>query len=70
MKATGPEAALALIEPLAEPLAGYFYFHGLKGALLKQLNRPREARAASQSQHGAHRRSGPKPLTPARCPPS
>lgn len=46
MKATGPEAALALIEPLAEPLGGYFYFHGLKGALLKQLGRPREARAA------------------------
>lgn len=46
MKADGPEAALALIEPLAEPLAGYFYFHGLKGALLKQLGRAREARAA------------------------
>lgn len=46
MKATGPEDALALIEPLAEPLAGYFYFHGLKGALLKQLGRHSEARAA------------------------
>jgi RNA polymerase sigma-70 factor (ECF subfamily) len=46
MKADGPEAALALIEPLAEPLAGYFYFHGLKGALLKQLGRHGEARAA------------------------
>ena len=42
----GPEAALALIEPLAERLSGYFYFHGLKGGLLKQLGRAREAHAA------------------------
>ena len=46
MKGEGPDAALSLIEPLAQPLDGYFYFHGLKGALLKQLGRPREARAA------------------------
>ena len=46
MKGEGPEAALDMIEPLAQPLDGYFYFHGLKGALLKQLGRPREARAA------------------------
>jgi RNA polymerase sigma-70 factor, ECF subfamily len=43
-KARGPEHALAMIEPLAEPLAGYFNFHGLKGALLMQLDRPLEAR--------------------------
>ena len=45
-KRDGPEAALALIEPLAEKLAGYFYFHGLSGALLKQAGRVREARVA------------------------
>jgi RNA polymerase sigma-70 factor (ECF subfamily) len=45
-KARGPAAALALIEPLAEPLAGYFYFHGVRGALLMQLGRNREAEIA------------------------
>lgn len=45
-KVQGPEAALALVETLAEPLGGYFYFHGLRGALLKQLGRAREAERA------------------------
>lgn len=45
-KVAGPEAALKLIEPLAQPLASYFHFHGLRGALLQQLNRSREAREA------------------------
>ncbi|TAJ24149.1 MAG: RNA polymerase sigma factor [Reyranella sp.] len=45
-KVKGPEAALEMIEPLAERLDGYFYFHGVKGALLKQLERPDEARIA------------------------
>jgi RNA polymerase sigma-70 factor (ECF subfamily) len=45
-KLRGPAAALALIEPLAKPLAGYFHFFGVKGALLLQLDRPAEARAA------------------------
>jgi RNA polymerase sigma-70 factor, ECF subfamily len=45
-KVQGPEAALALLEPLAEPLAGYFHFFGVKGALLMQLGRQEEARAA------------------------
>jgi len=45
-KAKGAEAALAMIEPLAERLSGYFYFHGLKGALLQQLGRNAEARIA------------------------
>lgn len=45
-KLHGPEVALQLIEPLADKLAGYFYFHGLRGALLKQLNRPDAAREA------------------------
>jgi RNA polymerase sigma-70 factor (ECF subfamily) len=45
-KLRGPEAALAMIEPLATPLAGYFHFFGLKGGLLKQLGRNEEARVA------------------------
>jgi RNA polymerase sigma-70 factor (ECF subfamily) len=43
-KVQGPAAALALIEPLAGKLAGYFYFYGVKGALLKDLGRVAEAR--------------------------
>ena len=31
-KVHGPEAALALIEPLAPRLDGYFHFFGVKGA--------------------------------------
>jgi RNA polymerase sigma-70 factor (ECF subfamily) len=42
-KVRGPEAALAMVEPLGKPLAGYFHFHGLKGALLMQLGRAEEA---------------------------
>ncbi|MCD1263265.1 hypothetical protein B5M44_02945 [Shinella sumterensis] len=45
-KRAGPEAALALVEPLADVLSGYFYFHGLRGGLLKQLGRYAEARDA------------------------
>ena len=45
-KLRGPEAALAMIEPLANPLAGYFHFFGLKGHLLLQLGRNDEARIA------------------------
>ncbi|HKI04221.1 MAG TPA: RNA polymerase sigma factor [Thermoanaerobaculia bacterium] len=45
VKVRGPEAALAMIEPLAARLSGYFYFFGLKGALLMQLGRDEEARA-------------------------
>lgn len=45
-KREGPEAALAMVEPLAERLSGYFYYHGLRGALLKQMGRAREARVA------------------------
>jgi RNA polymerase sigma-70 factor, ECF subfamily len=44
-KLRGPAAALAMIEPLAERLSGYFYFFGAKGALLMQLGRTSEARA-------------------------
>ncbi|BCH30087.1 hypothetical protein MesoLjLc_20170 [Mesorhizobium sp. L-8-10] len=42
----GPESALAMVEPLAAPLDGYFHFHGLKGQLLVQAGRDSEARAA------------------------
>jgi RNA polymerase sigma-70 factor (ECF subfamily) len=45
-KADSPEAALDLIEPLAAPLANYFYFFGVKGALLQQIGRNDEARIA------------------------
>jgi RNA polymerase sigma-70 factor, ECF subfamily len=45
-KVRGPEAALEMIEPLAKTLAGYFNFHGLRGALLMQLQREKEARSA------------------------
>jgi len=45
-KARGPEAALAMIEPLAERLAGYFHFFGVKGGLLLELGRTDEARVA------------------------
>ena len=45
-KLHGPAAALALIEPLAEPLAGYFHYFGVRGALLMQTGRADEARIA------------------------
>jgi RNA polymerase sigma-70 factor, ECF subfamily len=45
-KVHGPAAALSLIEPLADRLSSYFNFHGVKGALLAQLGRADEARAA------------------------
>lgn len=45
-KLQGPEAALAMISPLAASLDGYFYFHGARGAFLMELNRRDEARVA------------------------
>ena len=45
-KAQGPAAALAMIEPLAGDLSGYFYFFGVKGAMLQKLGRTEEARIA------------------------
>ena len=45
-KVRGPEAALAMIEPLEAKLSGYFHFHGLRGGLLMQLGREAEARGA------------------------
>ena len=45
-KVRGPAAALQMLAPLAEPLAGYFHYFGVKGALLKELGRSDEAREA------------------------
>ncbi len=45
-RARGPQAALEMVEPLAKDLSGYFYFFGVRGALLLQLGRDREARVA------------------------
>jgi RNA polymerase sigma-70 factor (ECF subfamily) len=45
-KVEGPEAALAMIEPLATRLNGYFHFFGVRGGLLMQLGRVDEAREA------------------------
>jgi RNA polymerase sigma-70 factor, ECF subfamily len=45
-KVRGPEAALEMLGPLAKPLAGYFHYFGVKGALLKDLGRANEARVA------------------------
>ena len=45
-KADGPEAALAMIEPLGDKLSGYFHYFGVRGSLLLQLGRNEEARDA------------------------
>ena len=46
-KVDGPAAALEMIEPLAKPLSGYFYFYGVEGALLIQLGRARKPASPS-----------------------
>jgi RNA polymerase sigma-70 factor (ECF subfamily) len=45
-KLQGPEVSLAMIDPLKSELDAYFYFHGLRGTLLKELHRSDEARDA------------------------
>jgi RNA polymerase sigma-70 factor (ECF subfamily) len=45
-KVRGAHAALEMIEPLAKALSGYFYFFGVRGALLLQIGRNDEARVA------------------------
>jgi RNA polymerase sigma-70 factor (ECF subfamily) len=45
-KVAGPEAALQSLEPHAEALSSYFYFHGVRGALLRDLHRLDEAQEA------------------------
>jgi RNA polymerase sigma-70 factor (ECF subfamily) len=54
-KVHGAQAALAMIEPLADRLAGHFHFHGVRGALLMQLGRDAEARAAFDTAMGLSR---------------
>jgi RNA polymerase sigma-70 factor (ECF subfamily) len=64
-KVQGAAAALDLIEPLSGKLAGYFYFHGVKGALLRDLGLLEQAREtynraialASTAAEAAHIRS-------------
>lgn len=43
-KVQGPAQALEMIAPLEGTLSSYFYFHGVKGALLLQLGRADEAK--------------------------
>jgi RNA polymerase sigma-70 factor (ECF subfamily) len=43
-KVRGPGPALELVEPLGDRLSGYFHFHGLRGAFLRDLGRAAEAR--------------------------
>jgi RNA polymerase sigma-70 factor (ECF subfamily) len=45
-KVAGPKAALDLIAALESRLSGYFYFHGVRGALLLELGQDTEAREA------------------------
>ncbi|MEA3180997.1 MAG: polymerase sigma-70 factor, subfamily [Gammaproteobacteria bacterium] len=45
-KVRGAEAALKMLEPLADALGSYFHYFGVKGALLKDLGRADEAREA------------------------
>ncbi|MCA6113105.1 RNA polymerase sigma factor [Bradyrhizobium cenepequi] len=45
-KVRGPEAALEMIEPLAQRLQNYFHFYGVRGAFLMQLGRNDEAHVA------------------------
>lgn len=47
-KVRGPSEALSLIEPLARRLAGYFHFHAIRGAYLRELGREDDAREAFQ----------------------
>ncbi|MDE2061316.1 MAG: RNA polymerase sigma factor, partial [Bradyrhizobium sp.] len=43
-KVRGPEAALAMIEPLGDRLSNYFHYFGVRGAFLMQLGCNNEAR--------------------------
>ncbi|MFG1370816.1 RNA polymerase sigma factor [Xanthobacter oligotrophicus] len=45
-KVRGAAAALAMIEPLAPQLSGYFHYFGARGAFLLELGRKAEAREA------------------------
>src|SRR5262249_16888853 len=45
-KVRGAAEALAVIEPLAPQLSNYFYFFGLKGAVVMEVDGAEEARCA------------------------
>ena len=45
-KLHGPAEALGMVDALAKDLPAYFYFFGVRGALLMDLGRPDEAREA------------------------
>ena len=45
----GPQVALADVEPLAEPLAGYHLFHAVRSDLLSRLGQEAEAVAALET---------------------
>jgi RNA polymerase sigma-70 factor (ECF subfamily) len=45
-KLEGAAAALEMLEPLAKPLDTYFYYYGVRGALLRDVGRNAEAREA------------------------
>jgi hypothetical protein len=66
-KHPGPEPALAMVEPLAEALSGYFYFHGVHGVLLDRLGRradaPMRARRSAAPSRSPTRQ--PRPATSA-----
>ena len=42
----GPQVALAVVEPLGEPLSGYHAYHAVRADLLRRVGRGEEARAA------------------------
>ncbi|MFI7445007.1 hypothetical protein [Nonomuraea indica] len=42
----GPEVALAIVDRLAEALAGYHAYHATRADLLRRLGRSRQSRAA------------------------
>ena len=57
-KARGPEAALAMIEPLEPKLSGYFHYFGVKGGLLMQLGRARRGARGLLPRHRARQFAG------------
>jgi RNA polymerase sigma-70 factor (ECF subfamily) len=44
--AEGPEAALALLDPLERELDDYHLFHAARGEMLRRLSRPSDAARA------------------------
>ena len=57
-KRKGPEAALALIAPLADRLDGYFYFHGVRGAFAEAARAQRRSARSVQPRDRARQHAG------------